>query len=39
MRENVGWQDDSSGPEPVAIGVTHAPYRAFWTPPRRTALR
>ena len=27
MRENVGWQDDRSGPEPVAIGVTHAPYR------------
>jgi len=27
MRENVGWQDDRSGPDPVAIGVTHAPYR------------
>lgn len=27
MRENVGWQDDRNGPEPVAIGVTHAPYR------------
>jgi predicted MPP superfamily phosphohydrolase len=27
MRENVGWQDDRSGPEPIAIGVTHAPYR------------
>jgi predicted MPP superfamily phosphohydrolase len=27
MRENVGWQDDRSGPEPVAIGLTHAPYR------------
>lgn len=27
MRENVGWQDDRSGPEAVAIGVTHAPYR------------
>ena len=26
MRENVGWQD-TPGPEPVAIGVTHAPYR------------
>lgn len=26
MRENVGWQDDRTGPEPVAIGVTHAPY-------------
>lgn len=27
MRENVGWADDPSGPDPVAIGVTHAPYR------------
>ncbi len=27
MRENVGWQDDPSGPESVSIGVTHAPYR------------
>ena len=27
MRENVGWHDDLSGPEAVAIGVTHAPYR------------
>lgn len=27
MRENVGWQDDRSGPDTVAIGVTHAPYR------------
>jgi predicted MPP superfamily phosphohydrolase len=27
MRENVGWQDDLTGPEAVAIGVTHAPYR------------
>lgn len=27
MRENVGWQDERSGPEPIAIGVTHAPYR------------
>ena len=27
MRENVGWQDDRSGPEPIVIGVTHAPYR------------
>ena len=26
MRENVGWQD-TPGPEPVPIGVTHAPYR------------
>jgi uncharacterized protein len=27
MRENVGWNDDSSGPESISIGVTHAPYR------------
>jgi predicted MPP superfamily phosphohydrolase len=27
MRENVGWQDDRTGPEPVTIGVTHSPYR------------
>ncbi len=27
MRENVGWQDEPSGPESVSIGVTHAPYR------------
>jgi predicted MPP superfamily phosphohydrolase len=27
MRENVGWQDEPPGPEPVSIGVTHAPYR------------
>lgn len=27
MRENVGWTDDDSGPDPVSIGVTHAPYR------------
>lgn len=27
MRENVGWSDAPSGPDPVAIGVTHAPYR------------
>ena len=27
MRENVGWQDDASGPESISIGVTHAPYR------------
>jgi predicted MPP superfamily phosphohydrolase len=27
MRENVGWQDDRTGPEAVAVGVTHAPYR------------
>ena len=27
LRENVGWQDEVTGPAPVAIGVTHAPYR------------
>jgi predicted MPP superfamily phosphohydrolase len=27
MRENVGWQDDRTGPEAVTVGVTHAPYR------------
>lgn len=27
MRENVGWTDDTTGPDPIAIGVTHAPYR------------
>jgi predicted MPP superfamily phosphohydrolase len=27
MRENVGWQDDPSGPEAVSIGVTHSPYQ------------
>ena len=27
MRENVGWQDDRSGPEAVTLAVTHAPYR------------
>ncbi len=27
LRENSGWDDGPSGPEPVAIGVTHAPYR------------
>ena len=27
MRENVGWTDDPTGPDPIAIGVTHAPYR------------
>lgn len=26
MRENVGWNDEP-GPDPVAIGVTHAPYK------------
>lgn len=27
MRENVGWADDRHGPEPVTIGLTHAPYQ------------
>ncbi len=27
LRENVGWQDDRTGPEPVTIGLTHAPYQ------------
>ena len=27
LRENVGWQDDHGGPEPISIGVTHAPYQ------------
>ena len=27
MRENAGWHDDRTGPEPVTIGVTHSPYR------------
>ena len=27
MRENVGWQDDRGGPEPIGIAVTHAPYQ------------
>lgn len=27
LRENVGWQDEVTGPAPVTIGVTHAPYR------------
>jgi predicted MPP superfamily phosphohydrolase len=26
LRENVGWQDEE-GPEPLTIGVTHAPYQ------------
>jgi len=26
LHENVGWQD-TPGPEPIQIGVTHAPYR------------
>jgi uncharacterized protein len=27
LRENVGWSDDSFGPEVRTIGLTHAPYR------------
>ncbi|MGX5680875.1 metallophosphoesterase [Schumannella luteola] len=27
LRENVVWQDAPGGPDPVTIGVTHAPYR------------
>lgn len=27
MRENVGWADDPSGPDPVTVGLSHAPYR------------
>ena len=27
LRENVGWQDDRGGPDPIGIGVTHAPYQ------------
>ncbi len=27
MRENVGWQDDRTGPQPTTIGLTHAPYQ------------
>jgi predicted MPP superfamily phosphohydrolase len=27
MRENVAWQDEP-GPEPLTIGLTHAPYQA-----------
>lgn len=27
MRENVGWQDERGGPDPIAIAVAHAPYR------------
>ncbi len=27
LRENVGWADDPDGPDPVTIGLTHAPYR------------
>jgi predicted MPP superfamily phosphohydrolase len=27
MRENVGWQDEQGGPDPVTIGLSHAPYQ------------
>jgi predicted MPP superfamily phosphohydrolase len=27
MRENVGWQDEEGGPDPVTIALTHAPYQ------------
>ncbi|WP_423924247.1 metallophosphoesterase [Frigoribacterium sp. 2-23] len=27
LRENVGWQDEPHGPDPIGIGVTHAPYQ------------
>ncbi len=27
MRENVGWQDESDGLDPVTIGLTHSPYQ------------
>ncbi|WIB25461.1 metallophosphoesterase [Curtobacterium sp. MCSS17_015] len=27
MRSEVPWSEDESGPSPVSIGVTHAPYR------------
>jgi predicted MPP superfamily phosphohydrolase len=27
MRENVGWQEERNGPQPVTIALTHAPYR------------
>jgi predicted MPP superfamily phosphohydrolase len=27
LRENVGWADDPAGPDPVTVGLTHAPYR------------
>ena len=27
LRESVGWGEDRHGPEPVVIGLTHAPYR------------
>ncbi len=27
MRENVGWQDEEGGPNPITIGLTHSPYQ------------
>jgi predicted MPP superfamily phosphohydrolase len=27
LRENVGWADDTDGPDPVTIGLTHSPYQ------------
>ncbi|MET4782666.1 metallophosphoesterase [Glaciihabitans sp. UYNi722] len=27
MRENVGWEDDTTGPDPITIGLTHSPYQ------------
>jgi predicted MPP superfamily phosphohydrolase len=27
LRENVRWHDDRRGPDPISIGVTHAPYQ------------
>jgi uncharacterized protein len=27
MRENVGWQDDRTGPEPITLALTHSPYQ------------
>jgi predicted MPP superfamily phosphohydrolase len=27
LRENVGWADDPTGPDPVTIGLTHSPYQ------------
>lgn len=27
MRENVGWQDETGGPNPITIGLTHSPYQ------------
>lgn len=27
MRENVGWQHDEGGPNPVLVGLTHSPYQ------------